>query len=390
MQATDTSAIQRLIRQARLRIRMQWALDGATSGLILATANALIAIWLLRTERASMTTGVILLAASVLFVLGGSLISALRHIDDEVLARKIDRASGLSDRLSTAIAFQRALATGTPTTDDADAAETHDLMVAAIKDGLRAVPRANVPAATPFHPPRDLRAAGGFLVLGALIAGLAIPAPDRLPALFGVDPDHARPGDIVRLKGKNLLTGIASPVASLPGASKVLGIPDDDLLMDRQSAMNGFVPTDGSVYMGVGDKARPIQVLDWTKATITVRVPDTAEPGDTHLTVYIGKKAIGPLAFTVVDLKDDRYKKEGAVLIDPEERAYIEGILRQLKDVARRDNVPELEEFAQKLEQMLKDAEDGKITKEQLLEALQKAEEALNAKAEPNRSEEVV
>ncbi len=182
MQATDTSAIQRLISQARLRIRTQWALEGATSGFILATANALIAIWLMRVERVSMTTGVILLATSALFVVGGALISALRHIDDEVLARKIDRASGLSDRLSTAIAFKRALATGTHASQ-ADAAETEDLMVAAIKDGLRAVPRANVAAATPFAAPRDLKAAAGFLVLAGLIAGLAIQPPDRLPAL---------------------------------------------------------------------------------------------------------------------------------------------------------------------------------------------------------------
>ncbi|MGE0396318.1 MAG: hypothetical protein AB7T06_06335 [Kofleriaceae bacterium] len=382
MQATDTSAIQRLIGQARSRIRMQWALEGATSGFILGTANALIAIWLMRVERVSMTTGVLLLVASALFVIGGALISALRHIDDEVLARKIDRASGLSDRLSTAIAFQRTLATGQHAADP-DAAETEDLMVAAIKDGLRAVPRANVAAATPFTAPRDLKAAGGFLVLAALIAGLAIPRPDRLPALYRVDPDHARPGETLKLVGKNLTLGLAS---SGPSEAE-RGLSVDEALLQNKPYTGGWAPTDGSVYLGAGVDARPIQVLDWTKTMITVRVPDNAEPGDTHITVYIGKKAIGPLELTVVDLKDDKYKKEGAVLIDPEERAYIESILRQLKDVAKRDNVPELEEFATKLEQMLKDAEEGKITKEQLLEALQKAEEALSAKAEPNQAE---
>ena len=381
MQATDTSAIRRLISQARSRIRMQWALEGATSGFILATVNALIAIWLMRVERVSSTTGVILLAASGLFILGGALISALRHIDDEVLARRIDRASGLSDRLSTAIAFQRALASGEHATQP-DAAETEDLMVAAIKDGIRAVPRANVIAATPFTAPRDLRAAGGFLVLSALIAGIAIPRLDRLPGLYGLDPDHVRPGEVVKLRGKNL-------TAKLTMTPRTHGVSDIDraLLENKPLVEPGLVPVDGSVYLGGGTDASAMEVLDWTSTTITVRVPEDRAPGVTFVTVYMGKTKLGPLELTIVDLKDDKYKKENAVLLDPEERAYIDSILRQLKDVARRDNVPELEEFAQKLEQMLKDAEEGKITKEQLLEALQKAEEALSAKAEPNQAE---
>ena len=40
MQATDTSAIQRLIGRARFRIRSQWALEGATTASILAAALA--------------------------------------------------------------------------------------------------------------------------------------------------------------------------------------------------------------------------------------------------------------------------------------------------------------------------------------------------------------
>ena len=45
MQATDTSAIQRLIGRARFRIRSQWALEGATTAAILAAALALAAIF---------------------------------------------------------------------------------------------------------------------------------------------------------------------------------------------------------------------------------------------------------------------------------------------------------------------------------------------------------
>jgi len=382
VQATDTSAIQRLIGRARFRIRSQWALEGATTATILAAATALISIFAMRIDLVSRGTGIGLLVGSFAIILIGALVNASRKIDDEVVARRIDRASNLADRLSTAIAFRRTMGTATAgaTGDD----ETEKLMIAAIKDGVRAVPRANIEAAAPFTAPKDLRAAGGFLLVSALAAGLIIPRPDRTPHLYQADPDHARPGEIVELRGENLLTGVASPVASLD-ARKAMGVPGVPPASDR--AERGFVPADAAVYLGPSDRARPVTVLDWTRQSIKIRIPDDAPIGDTILTAYIGKQAVGPVTFTVVDLKDTRYHKESAVLLDPDERAYVDAILDQLKAVAQRDEVPELEDFAKKIEQLLTDAEMGKITKEQLLDALAKAEEALKKDAEPNEAE---
>ncbi len=407
MQATDTSAIQRLIGRARFRIRSQWALEGATTATILAAATALSSIFAMRIDLVSRGTGIGMLVGSFAIILIGALVSASRKIDDELVARRIDRASNLADRLSTAIAFRRtmgiATAKGEPRAEAGGLAptagpkaetgglaptvgidETEELMIAAIKDGVRAVPRANIEAAAPFTAPKDLRAAGGFLLVSALAAGLIIPRPDRTPHLYKADPDHARPGEIVELRGENLLTGVASPVASLD-ARKSMGVPGVTAVSDR--AERGFVPADASVYLGPSDRARPVSVLDWTKQSIKIRIPDDAPIGDTILTAYIGKQAVGPVTFTVVDLKDTRYHKESAVLLDPDERAYVDAILDQLKAVAQRDEVPELEDFAKKIEQLLTDAEMGKITKEQLLDALAKAEEALKKDAEPNEAE---
>ncbi|MBA3463640.1 MAG: hypothetical protein H0T46_27025 [Deltaproteobacteria bacterium] len=362
MQATDTSSIQRLIGQARGRIRRQWALEGATTALILASAAALATVFAMRIDAVSTWTGVGLLIGCAGIVLVGAVIGALRPIDDEAVARRIDRASGLSDRLSTAIAFKRTL--GSANAEGAD--ETEDLMVAAIKDGVRAVPRADITAAAPYTEPKDLRAAAVFVVVSALAAGLMIPREDYSPHLYKADPDHARPGEITLIRGDNLMTGLKPSEAHDAGR---------------------FVPSDGSVLLGPSDKARPMTVLNWTAAGITIRVPDDAPIGDSVLYVIIGEQKLGPLEFTVVDLKDTRYHKEDSVLLDPDERAYVERILEQLRMVAKRDNVPEFEEFADKIEQMLKEAEEGKITKEQLLEALKKAEEALAKNAEPNQAE---
>ncbi|MBC7977402.1 MAG: hypothetical protein H7138_20695, partial [Myxococcales bacterium] len=151
MQAPDTSAIQRLIGTAKRRIRAQWALEGATTASILASAAALWVIFLIRVEVVTKSTGACLLFGALAVIIAGSVLKATRRIHDERVARQIDRASNLSDRLSSAIAFSR-----TPPTDDG---EGHALMIAAIRDGVRAVPRADVRRATPFTAPPDLRPA---------------------------------------------------------------------------------------------------------------------------------------------------------------------------------------------------------------------------------------
>ena len=212
-EANDTSAIQRLIGWARFRIRSQGALEGATTATIIAAATALVAVFAMRTEAISPLTGMVMLAIAGVTILIGAVLGASKRIDDEAIARRIDRASNLSDRLSTAIAFRRTLAMSpAATTDD----ETLELMTAAIRDGVRAAPRANVRAATPYVMPRDLRAAIGFLALSALVAGLAIPTIDHTPRLFSVDPPAAKRGSEVKLIGEQLMTGIAGPIASLP------------------------------------------------------------------------------------------------------------------------------------------------------------------------------
>ncbi|HEV7557932.1 MAG TPA: hypothetical protein VGO00_20840, partial [Kofleriaceae bacterium] len=198
----NVSPIRGVIRRARIRMRLQWALEGATTATVLAAAMALVAIVSMRLELVSFPTGIgVLIGAGAIIVIG-AIISASRRLDDEVVARRIDRASSLSDRLSTAIAFHRTLATGAIGEDHET---TEDLMVAAIGDGVRAVPRANIALSAPYAIPHDTRAALLFVAISALVAGLVLPMPDRAAKLFAVDPDHARPGEEVMLTGENLL-----------------------------------------------------------------------------------------------------------------------------------------------------------------------------------------
>jgi hypothetical protein len=367
-QPTDTSAIQRLVRSARIRIRMQWALEGATTATVVAAATALASVFAVRTQAVAPGTGIYLLVASGALIVIGAVIAASRKLDDEKVARKIDRASGLADRLSTAISFQSALASGVRPDEDV----THDMMVAAIKDGVRAAPRANIRAATPFAPPRDWKAALGFLAISALAAGLSLPTKDHTPHLTRAVPDHAPPGAEVVIEGTNLLDGIAAPMARF-----TIGAP----------GATAFVPSGASIYLGTVAKSRPVQIENWTTNAISLVIPNDAAIGDQKLIVFVGGNQIGAVDFTVVDPKDERYHKDNAVALDPDEKAYVESILAELKNVAQRDKVPELDDFAKKIEQLLSQAENGEITKEQLMDALSKAEDALNKENEPNQEE---
>lgn len=382
----DTSAIQHLIGRARRRIRGQWALEGAATAAILAAAAALAVIFLIRVEVVAKPIGLALLVGTIGIVVAGALLKAARRIDDEPVARRIDRASNLSDRLSTAIAFNRTAAAPEPGTAD----ETYDLMLAAIRDGVRAVPRADIALATPFAVPADLRAALGFIAISAMVAGLALPTVDRTPHLYSVAPDHGAAGTNIVLKGANLMTGIARPIAA-PPAHGSLGTPNAAVASGATGptgatspVMDGFVPANAAVYVGAG-KARPAVILDWSADQIVIRIPD-APIGPTTLTAWIGDTAIGPLAFTVVDGKDPTYHKADSVVLDPDDRAYLDALVSEIRAVAKRDKVPEFEEYAKQIDQLLKDAELGKISKEQLLDALAKAEDKLNEHAEPDQA----
>jgi hypothetical protein len=378
VQAPDTSAIQRLIGTAKRRIRVQWALEGATTASILASAAALWVIFLIRIEVVAKSTGVGLLIGALAIIVAGALLKASRRINDERVARQIDRASNLSDRLSSAIAFSRM-----PLTDDD---EGHALIEAAIRDGVRAVPRAQIARATPFTAPPDLRPALGFLAISALAAGLALPTVDRAPRLYSVEPDHGAAGDQVVIKGRNLMTGLTRPIAALPARSSLgaPGVPAEATAPVR--AFHGFVPANAAVTLGAG-KAYPAIVVDWAADQIVIKIPDGTPLGATTLTAWIAGDPVGPLVFTVIDRKDPAYHKEGSVALDPDDRAYLESLLAELKAVAKRDNVPELEDFAKQIEQLLKDVELGKISKEQLLDALAKAEDQLSKNGEPDPAE---
>lgn len=270
----EITSIRGVLSRARRRIRIQAALDGATIATVPASAVGLAAVYGVRTENVAPTAGIAILVGAGLLIVVGAWIAAMRRLNDEQVARRLDRASNLSDRLSTAVAFHRVLG-GSETPGDVGADLTRGMMIAAIRDGILAVPRAHVRAAVPFSWPRHSRIAAAFLAVSALTAGLRLPTPNR-------------PG---------------APVAA------------------ASSEPSGH--------------------------------PTTAS----------------------------------AIALDPDEKAYIEAIVSELRSAAERERVPELAQFAATVEKLIAEAASGHITKEALLDQLAKAEDALTAAAEPSPSE---
>ncbi len=170
----DIAILHRLIARARRRLRIQSALERGTTASVLASAVALVGVYLLRSHSTSDAVGYVVLASAVAILAIACLSGALRSIPSRVITTRIDRSSGLASRITSAVAFEEELprlereARKLPP-------ETIELMREAVRDGVRAAPSADIIAATPFSAPRDLRAAAAFFIAAVATAGLYWP-----------------------------------------------------------------------------------------------------------------------------------------------------------------------------------------------------------------------
>nr|HPH68767.1 IPT/TIG domain-containing protein [Kofleriaceae bacterium] len=350
-QAKPSSApILQLVAAARRRLRWQGAFNGVTTALIVGSAIALWAVFGTRIELFSAAIGWSLGGVAIGAVIVGGIAGAWRVPSDERIARRIDRASNLADRLSTAVAF--ASPAGAEPSDDPT---TDELRAAAIRDAIAALPKANAKAATPFSRPKDLPIAAGFLVISALAAGLALPPNHATMQLLTVTPDHTPPGTTVMLSG----TGFGHPAG-------------------------GEAPSDVTITVGLDGNQQLATIRRWGDTEITVQIPPTATLGDSAITLFRKQTKVATLPLVIVDAKDSRFHAADAVALEPQDKEYIKSVLADLKATAAKDHVKELDDFVAKVEKMLEMAERGELTKEQMLEQLQKAQEQLQAAPEPN------
>ena len=387
--ATSLDRVRALVARARTRIRVQGALEGATTASILASAGALTSVFAVRLEAIEPATGLGLVVASGAVIAAGAMIGALRRLDDEDVARQVDRASGLADRLSTAIAFERVLKAGAPAAQPDHDDDTVELMHAAIRDAVKAAPRADVTRATPFRKPRDVWPALGFAAIAMIAAGLGVDRPDRSPRLLAIDPSAAKAGVEVTIWGERLCGPDRRPEepCQLEGAMVYVGEGPEKVSAAGSPVLGGSLAIVGA--MAASDTgAVAASVVAWTGEQITFTVPAGARIGKTKVVVWArGKRWGEPLDFEVLAASDPRAQKENTVALDPDDEAYMRELVADLKAAAEKDQVEALADYAARIEKLLDQAERGELTKEQLLEEMKKAEAALAEHAEPDQAE---
>jgi hypothetical protein len=322
----DTSRIHSLVAAARRRLKLQSALDSAVLAVIPAAAAAAAVVFLVRSETLGETAGLALLGACGGVVLVGALLGWLRRIPDAFVATRIDRASGLSDRLATAIAFEADLRRGGEIEG-----ETRGFMEAAIDDAIRAAPRADVKAATPMSWPRDSKAATAFAVAAVIVSLLYLPPIAKDPAIVLCEPAAAARNTEIEIRGVRLTES-------------------------------------GVLQIG----AVPAVIIDWQANHIRARVPGKAALGRTELVVEAGGRRSKPYPFEVLPDGQRRDKNEPLALAD-EDMDYTRDLLDDLKRTAAENQDPELSELTRNIEKLLDDAEMGKLSREELIDELQKA-----------------
>jgi hypothetical protein len=335
MAMAETARIHSLVAQARRRLRLQSALNAAVLAVIPASALAAVAVFLVRAERIEEMAGLAMLLGAAALILAAFLVGWMRHFPTPLVATRIDRASGLSDRLANACDFEAQLGRGFDGED-----ETRELMEAAVADAVRSAPQANVKAATPFAWPRDTRAALAFATAAAAVSALYIVPPASEPAIARIEP---------------------------PAAARTAEV-------DLVGARFGDAEA-GTVLFGEGASAVHADVLAWEPDRIRVIVPPGTTIGPSMITVRSTAGSSAPHRFDIL--------ADGARTRDPNEPlamseddlGYTRDLLDELRQTAESNQDAELTQLAKEIESLLDQAERGELSKEELLERLTKAHE---------------
>lgn len=168
----DTAAIHALLRRTRGRLRIQGALEWATTGAIVAINLGLVGLFLWKLGRLTDAALVWTLVGGGALVAGAAIAGAVRAVADGQVAKRLDRTAELADRLGTALEFERQLRAAHA---KAQPVEHEDFKLAAIADAVRHASKASPKVAAPLRRPRDLGA------LGVITAAACVLALVRLP-----------------------------------------------------------------------------------------------------------------------------------------------------------------------------------------------------------------
>lgn len=390
----DLQRIHALIDRTRRRLRIQAALEWGTTASVVGIAGSLVVLWLWRMERIDSGEAHLALAGLGLGVLAAAVAGACRRLPIATVAARLDRASGLSDRLGTAVEFADRLRVGS--TDDHP--ETRAMMEAAIEDARRAVDRANPKAAAPFRTPADTRAAGIFAVVAAAVTCLAF-RPDDLPDLNfarlddrtgerrgaaeedpeskGMDPDDldasrqylADLNDIAQQTGDTHLQQFTQELEKLLGMAEKGEISKEELLAKMEELEKKYMEgADQDVEQMLGELKDMGKGLE--KEPLTRRLGEALEAGD----MDAAKKEMERLAEQLEkqELTPEQQKKLALAL---EKAAKKQEQAQKKQDEAAQKQVDKKKEEIRRLEKKLEQNPQDEQARRQLEKKKRELEE---------------
>lgn len=373
----DTSGIHSLIGRARRRLKAQSALEALALGLVLTFAAGLIVVFVTRQRWIDETLGLLLLVGCVGIAGIAAVIGAVRRFPQHMVAQRLDRASGLADRLGTACAFEVSLAKP-PGGHDTDL-ETRAMMEAAVRDAVAAAPRANVKAATPFGMPQDTRAAAAFGVVFLLVAGLWWPHDDNTPLeCFG----------LVTLDGKQLPDSTAERGTLVfqnthTGERTALSLGTTGEFRYEKPLRRG--PYRVSYEASPAQCALEQPTMPCSSGDI-VELVGLQQHARTRSLSHDLECGTEGCRFDL-DIKSNIGKPIDPVAFADDDLDYVQELVNDLRRTARDEKDPSLEQFVTALDELLTKAQNGELTKEQLLEEMKKAEDEFQKGNDPKLDE---
>ena len=181
-------ALTSIISKTRLRIRLQRALEAATTCGIICAVYAMVVVFLFKLGKIPLEDMWLYMIAGAAGVLAGAVAGAVRPVPARHAAKRIDNSHDLHDRIGTAVEFS-------------SEAERSPFMDAQIRDALAHAPRVEPRRAAPFLVPRDLRAVAVLAVCLLFVAAVRFPSEASTAktaaaaprATLEVDPEALEP-----------------------------------------------------------------------------------------------------------------------------------------------------------------------------------------------------
>ncbi len=338
-----TTRIDSLLNRASRRYRTHRALQGSSIALLVAAVIATVVGLLLYQCGISVKAAAISWLACGAVVVATALFFWSQKPPKHVLAAAIDKASGLSSRISSAYEFTRDKRQGF-------------LIQEAITDAHRHAEKADVAAATPIPFPKLLVPALVITAISVGVGYLGVVVPPEVNAVFHKDGKILSSKTFVLNGEKFRRSGETTKLSLTQVAVGRTGRDEDG------EPMIAWEKTSGTTTSS--------QVSTPAMRSLSAMAPSVASPAKFELVVIRGARKSEPFTFEVWTSKAKKFI-ENPDRLDLRDLEDIENQNRDLLQSIDPDD-EDLKQLVQKTQELIEKAKQGLVTKREFQQALAK------------------